>query len=554
MKKLVLVLVLVFVFALPVLANPFVDVPLNHWAYDSVQSLAAKGVIVGYPDGTFGGGKTMTRYEFAEATAKALAYVEGMDFASADDVAILEKLAIEFADELASLGVTVEDLKAALGAQSEAIDALEAKVAKHEAFFEPVKITGSFKATYKLPSDTNVATLTDKTVFNIAATINEKTTAGVKLTIADILFGTATPTWSDFFIDYQGDKAQLKVGKVKPATIIALGLIYKAPDDPFKGGLMTWNMMDGACTGFTKIDDYYTVNADFGDFGVTASYDKAADAIVGGADLTYALNEDTTLVVEGAAFYETVFEYAGAATLSTTFADLTFALDGHYVSDGFVPTAGGFTADRMGGGVDVTFAASEDVSLKVGYDYDQDLATPAVVKTNKVSGEIGLTFSDITATLKGTYDMSSTPAVVPAEVTLVYDKAKVKLSSTDVTAATLAYKAYAEYVGYALAEDITLGLTYQFDSAAVEHNATAALVYAYSDVLTATLEGRYDSVTATDVPFYSAEITLDHALAENTTLSVGYELNDWDDDADSGTYRDILDAVGTLSAVLSVSF
>ncbi len=37
MKKLALVLVLVLVFALPVLANPFVDVPLNHWAYDAVD-------------------------------------------------------------------------------------------------------------------------------------------------------------------------------------------------------------------------------------------------------------------------------------------------------------------------------------------------------------------------------------------------------------------------------------------------------------------------------------------------------------------------------------
>ena len=546
MKKLVLVLVLVFVFALPVLANPFVDVPLNHWAYDSVQSLAAKGVIVGYPDGTFGGGKTMTRYEFAEATAKALAYVEGMDFASADDVAILEKLAIEFADELASLGVTVADLEAALGANSEAIAALEATVAKLDSFFEPIKITGSFKATYKLPSDTNVATLTDKTVFNIAATINEKTTAGVKLTIADILFGTATPTWSDFFIDYQGDKAQLKVGKVKPATI-ALGLIYKAPDDPFKGALMTWNMMDGACTGFTKLeDDYYTVNADFGDFGVTASYDKLALAYVGGADLTYALNEDTTLVVEGAAFYDTAFDYAGATTLSTTFADLTFALDGHYVTAGFAPTAGGFTADRMGGGVDVTFAASEDVSLKVGYDYDQTVVTPAVVKTNKVSGEIGLTFSDIKATVTAGYNLIT--LAVPAGLTLVYDKATVKLTSDDVTVTPLAYKAYAEYVGYALAEDITLGLTYQFASAAVEHTATAALAYTYSDVLTAALEGRYDTKPTGPVP-YSAELTLTHALATNTSLVVGYEYNDWDADT-----RDILDNVGTLSAVLSVSF
>ncbi|MCJ7651813.1 MAG: S-layer homology domain-containing protein, partial [Candidatus Lokiarchaeota archaeon] len=109
MKKLVLVLVLVLAFSFTALANPFVDVPLNHWAYDAVQSLAAKGIVIGYPDGTFGGNRTLTRYEFAEATARVMAYVEGMDFASAEDVAILEKLAIEFADELASLGVTVAD-------------------------------------------------------------------------------------------------------------------------------------------------------------------------------------------------------------------------------------------------------------------------------------------------------------------------------------------------------------------------------------------------------------------------------------------------------------
>jgi len=53
---------------------------------------------------------------------------------------------------------------------------------------------------------------------------------------------------------------------------------------------------------------------------------------------------------------------------------------------------------------------------------------------------------------------------------------------------------------------------------------------------------------------YSAELTLTHALAANTELVVGYEYNDWDDDPDSSTYRDILDNVGTLSAVLSVSF
>lgn len=211
MKKLILVLVLVFAFALPVLANPFVDVPLNHWAYDSVQSLAAKGVIVGFPDGTFGGADSLTRYEFAEATAKALAYVEGMDFAAAEDVAILEKLAIEFADELASLGVTVADLEAALGANSEAIAALQTTVAKLDSFFEPLTVTGEFKAGYnKVVSPTAAATLVDRTRLNFKVTINDQTTAGIRLQAEDTLSGAATITWSNFFIDYQGEDLQLR--------------------------------------------------------------------------------------------------------------------------------------------------------------------------------------------------------------------------------------------------------------------------------------------------------------------------------------------------------
>jgi long-subunit fatty acid transport protein len=250
------------------------------------------------------------------------------------------------------------------------------------------------------------------------------------------------------------------------------------------------------------------------------------------------------LVVEGAAFYTTVFDYAGAATLGTTFADLTFALDGHYVTALFAPTEGSFDADRMGGGVEVTFAASEDVSLKVGYDYDQTIAGVAV--TSEVSGEVGLIFSDIDVTLTGGYDLLTT--AVPAGVVLVYDKAKIDVSSDDVTATPLDYLAYAEYIGYALTDDITFDLTYQYDSAVVEHTATAALNYTYSDVLGVVLEGRYDTVPTGPLP-YSAELTLTHALATNTELVVGYEYNDWDADD-----RDILDDVGTLSAVLSVSF
>ncbi len=81
-------------------ANPFSDVPAGHWAYDAVNKLAAEGVVAGYPDGTYGGDKLMTRYEMAQIVAKAMAKGANVD-----------KLAAEFADELDSLGVRVANLE-----------------------------------------------------------------------------------------------------------------------------------------------------------------------------------------------------------------------------------------------------------------------------------------------------------------------------------------------------------------------------------------------------------------------------------------------------------
>ena len=81
-------------------ANPFSDVPAGHWAYDSINKLAAAGVIDGYGDTTFGGDKLMTRYEMAQIVAKAMAKGANVD-----------KLAAEFADELDNLGVRVANLE-----------------------------------------------------------------------------------------------------------------------------------------------------------------------------------------------------------------------------------------------------------------------------------------------------------------------------------------------------------------------------------------------------------------------------------------------------------
>ena len=88
-------------------ANPFSDVPRDHWAYDAVTQLAADGVVEGYGDGTYRGDRNITRYEMAQMVAKAMA----KENVPVSDKALIDRLAAEFADELNNLGVRVSNLE-----------------------------------------------------------------------------------------------------------------------------------------------------------------------------------------------------------------------------------------------------------------------------------------------------------------------------------------------------------------------------------------------------------------------------------------------------------
>ena len=88
-------------------ANPFSDVPRDHWAYDAVTQLAADGIVEGYGDGTYRGDRNITRYEMAQMVAKAMA----KDDMPVSDRALVDRLAAEFADELNNLGVRVSNLE-----------------------------------------------------------------------------------------------------------------------------------------------------------------------------------------------------------------------------------------------------------------------------------------------------------------------------------------------------------------------------------------------------------------------------------------------------------
>ncbi|MDR1481275.1 MAG: S-layer homology domain-containing protein [Synergistaceae bacterium] len=89
--------------------NPFMDVPASHWAYDAVAQLASRGVISGYPDGSYKGIQPATRYEMASIIARALSNID-LDKESKQDVEMMRRLVAEFKDELDALGVRVDSL------------------------------------------------------------------------------------------------------------------------------------------------------------------------------------------------------------------------------------------------------------------------------------------------------------------------------------------------------------------------------------------------------------------------------------------------------------
>ena len=93
-------------------ANPFSDVTPDDWAFQAVSDLSVQGVVEGYPDGSFKGERNMTRFELAQIIARLMAKEDQLN---AEQQATLDKLAGEYADELANLGVRVANLEKKVG-------------------------------------------------------------------------------------------------------------------------------------------------------------------------------------------------------------------------------------------------------------------------------------------------------------------------------------------------------------------------------------------------------------------------------------------------------
>ena len=230
-------------------ANPFSDVTPDDWAYQAVSDLSVQGVVEGYPDGTFKGERNMTRYELAQIVARLMAKEDQLN---AEQQATLDKLAGEYADELANLGVRVSNLEKKVGNISWAGDAKMMYTNNAEK---------GVKDTYK-----------GRIRLNVKGQVNDATYVQGRI-VTNMWFKDAKPddgdgntTMDRLFVNHSfGDKTSVVLGR-QDLTVFS-GLEY---DDAFDGAKLAYN--DG------KFDAY----AAFGQMNAGTDAQKATDAAFGG--------------------------------------------------------------------------------------------------------------------------------------------------------------------------------------------------------------------------------------------------------------------------------
>lgn len=121
-------------------APMFPDVPAEQWAHDAVASLAARGLLEGYSDGTFKGDRAASRWELALMVQRLLARMEADHalMASKADRDTVRALVDHLKDRLETLGVRI-------GNAEDRLSGLDRRVSE----LERIRFEGDVTASYQ---------------------------------------------------------------------------------------------------------------------------------------------------------------------------------------------------------------------------------------------------------------------------------------------------------------------------------------------------------------------------------------------------------------------
>lgn len=263
MKQLAVVLAAILSFTLvaPALAQPFADVPTDHWAYDAIAELAAKGLIEGYPDGAFRGDRAATRYEMAMVVARLLARIEAIkipplpaDLARTAQIQ-QERAALQAVDQrltakLATIQRLVAEFRAELAALGVRVTAVEEELAAIRARLDNTKVTGDMRFRYNFfPSNAASGGATQRSPdarmrarVTFTGSAGPNTTAVVRLradnqafsngNFADVSFGNGV-IWNAVDFDF----LYLDIRNTWGANLWRVGRQYYSIGDQYSGGL-----------------------------------------------------------------------------------------------------------------------------------------------------------------------------------------------------------------------------------------------------------------------------------------------------------------------------
>ena len=254
-------------------ANPFSDVTADDWAYQAVSDLSAQGVVEGYPDGTFKGERNMTRYELAQIVARLMAKEDQLN---AEQQATLDKLAGEYADELANLGVRVSNLEKKVG---------------------NLYWSGDARMRYTASSSDKVADKYDGRIrLNVKGQVNEATYVQGQM-VSQMMFKDADPNkpktdgqtfMSQIYVNHNfGKNVAVRLGRQPIAFGNQGGWLYNALEG-YDGAQVSYNNAKlSLTTGFGQLNDgwkdtdvYFAKGAyDFGFAKLNADYIADKDSV-----------------------------------------------------------------------------------------------------------------------------------------------------------------------------------------------------------------------------------------------------------------------------------